>query len=225
MGAKIGVRGVTNNWFASYLLGRQPTTQIGAKNISKKEVILSGVPQGSELGPLLFLVYINDISNSSDQLKFYLFADNTNLLYADKNLRELGIKVNTEFSKIYDWLVANKLSLNIKKSNFVIFRPRQKILNYQVNLKVFDHHTNSYISLERKKFIKYLGVLIDENLSRSYHIAHVASKISKSIGIISRIRHFVPLSTLHHIYRSLIQPYLMYGIVAWCNTAKVHHEN
>ena len=217
-----GVRGVTNNWFATYLLGRQQTTQIGAKNISKKEVILSGVPQGSVLGPLLFLVYINDISNSSDQLKFFLFPDDTNLLYADKNLRELEIKVNTELSKIYDWLVANKLSLNIKKSNFVIFRPRQKILNYQVNLKVFDHHINSYISLERKKFIKYLGVLIHENLSWSYHIAHVASQISKSIGIISRIRHFVPLSTLHHIYRSLIQPYITYGIVAWCNTAKVH---
>ena len=142
-----GVRGVINNWFASYLLGRQQTTQIGVKNISKKEVILSGVPQGSVLGPLLFLVYINDISNSSDQLKFYLFADDTNLLYADKNLRALENKVNAELSKIYDWLIANKLSLNIKKSNFVIFRPRQKILNNQVNVKVFDHHTNSYISL------------------------------------------------------------------------------
>ena len=210
-----GVRGITNNWFASYLLGRQQITQIGNENISKKEVILSGVPhQGSVLGPLLFLAYINDISNSSDQLKFYLFADDTNLLYADKNLRVLENKFNAELSKIYDWLIAYKLSLNIKKSNFVIFRPRQKILNYQVNLKVFDHHTNSYISLERKKFIEYLGVLIDENLSWSHHIAHVASKISKSIGIISRIRHFVPLSTLHNIYRSLIQPYLMYGIVA-----------
>ena len=130
-----GVRGVTNNWFASYLLGRQQTTQIGAKNISKKEVILSGVPQGSVLGPLLFLVYINDISNSSDQLKIYLFADDTNLLYADKNLRELENKVNTELSKIYDWLVANKLSLNIKKSNFVIFRPRQKFLELSSKLK------------------------------------------------------------------------------------------
>ena len=89
-------------------------------------------------------------------------------------------------------------------------------------LVVFDHHTNSYISLEHKKFIKYLGVFIDENLSWSYHIAHIASKISKSIGFISRIWHFVPLSTLHHIYRSLIQPYLMYGIVARDNAAKIH---
>ena len=142
-----GVRGVTNNWFASYLLGRQQITQIGNKIISKKEVILSGVPQGLVLGPLLFLVYINDICNSSDQLKFYLFADDSNLLYADINLRVLENKVNAELSKIYDWLIANKVSLKIKKSNFVIFRPRQKILNYQVNLKVFDHHTNIAISL------------------------------------------------------------------------------
>ena len=79
-----GVCRVTNDDFASYLLGRQQTTQIGIVNISKKEVILSGVPQGLLFGPLLFLVYINDVSNSSDQLKFYLFADDTNLLYADK---------------------------------------------------------------------------------------------------------------------------------------------
>jgi len=174
------------------------------------------------LGPLLFLVYINDISNSSDQLKFYLFADDTYLLYADKNLRVLENKVNAELSKIYNWLIANNLSLNIKKSNFVIFRPRQKILNYQVNLKVCDHHTNSYISLERKTFIKDLGMLTNENLSWSHHIAHVASTISKSLSIISRIRHFVPLSNLNHIYRSLIQPYLMYAIVASGNVAKIH---
>ena len=87
---------------------------------------------------------------------------------------------------------------------------------------MFDHHTNSYISLERKEFIKYLGVLIDETLSLGHHIAHIASKIRKSIGVISRLRHFVPLSTLNHIYRSLIQPYLLYGIVASGQAAKIH---
>ena len=117
-----GVRGVTNNWFASCLFGRrQQITQIGKKNISKKEIMLLGVPQGSVLGPLLFLVYINDISNSSDQLKFYLFADDTNLLYADKNLRVLENKVNAELSKIYAWLFANKLSLNIKYLTLIFF--------------------------------------------------------------------------------------------------------
>ena len=170
--------------------------------------MLSGFPQGSVLGPLLFLIYIlNDISNSSDELKFYLFADDTNLLYADKNLKSLESTVNAEIFRVYNWLIANKLSLNIKKSNFVIFRPRQKKLNHQVNLKVFDHHNNSYISLECKNYVKYLlGLLIDENLSWKYHIAHIASKINKTIGIIASLRHFVPVNTLHHIYISLIQP-------------------
>ena len=71
------MRGIINDWFSSYLLGRQQTTQIGAKNTSKKETILSGVPRGSVLGPLLFMIYINDITDSADQLKFYLFADDT----------------------------------------------------------------------------------------------------------------------------------------------------
>jgi hypothetical protein len=87
------------------------TTQIG-QNISAKEETLCGVPQGSILGPLLFLIYINDIYNSSEKLKFYLFADDTNLIYADKNLKSLEIVVNTELSKIHNWLIANKLSLN-----------------------------------------------------------------------------------------------------------------
>ena len=213
-----------NRWFSSYLLGRQQTTKIGANNTSKKETILSGVPQGSVLEPLLFLIYINDISNSADQLKFYLFADDTHMLYADRNLKSLETMVNDDLSNVYDWLTANKLSLNIKKSNFGIFRARQKKLHYEVNLKVFDYQTNTYISLERKNYVKCLGVLIDETLSWKYHIAHLVSKISKTIGIIARLRHFVPLATLHHIYISLIQPYLLYGIVAWGRAAKTHRN-
>ena len=217
-----GIRGIINDWFTSCLIGRKQITEIGPRNKSSKEILLSGVPQGSGLGPLLFLIYVNDICNSCNQLKFYLFADNTNLLYADKNLKPLEFTVNNELSEVYAWLIANKLSLNIKKSNFVIFQPRQKKLPYQVNLKVIDHLSNSYVSLECKNYVKYLGVLIDENLSWKHHISHIASKISMSIGIIARLRHFVPLYTLHHIYRSLIQPYLLYGIVAWGRAGKIY---
>ena len=95
------------------------------------------------------------------------------MLYAYRN--SLETIVNAGLSNVYDWLTAKKLSLNINKSNFVIFRPRQKKLNCEVNLKVFNY----YISLKRKNYVKYLGVLIDENLSWKYHIVHLASKISK----------------------------------------------
>ena len=218
-----GVRGIINDWFHSYLIGRIQSTQIRS-HFFKKEKTLSGVPQGSVLGPLLFLIYINDIYNVSDKLEFYLFADDTNLLYADKNLKSLETTMNLELSKVCEWLTANKLSLNIKKTNFVIFHPYQKRLNHEVTLKIYDNHTHKQFSLERKDYIKYLGVLIDNHLTWKYHISHVASKISRNIGIIARLRHFTPFSTLQHVYRSLIFPYLSYGLVAWGLAAQSHLE-
>ena len=132
--------------------------------------------------------------------------------------------MNLELSKVWEWLTANKLSLNIKKTNFVIFHPYQKWLNHEVTLKIYDNHTHKQFSLERKDYIKYLGVLIDNHLTWKYHISHVASKISRNIGIIARLRHFTPFSTLQHVYRSLIFPYLSYGLVAWGLAAQSHLE-
>ena len=132
-----GITGVANSWFSSYLKNRRQTVQVGPY-VCKTEVISCGVPQGSVLGPLLFLLYINDISYSSNQLHFFLFADDTNLLYADKNLGSLEVTVNKELTSVCNWLMANKLSFNTKKSNFVIFRPCQKRMNFDVTTKLFD---------------------------------------------------------------------------------------
>ena len=100
-----------------------------------------------------------------------------------------------------EWLAANKLTLNVKKSNFVIFHPRQKKLTYQPNIKLFDYSTDRSIPLECKDYVTYLGVVIDSNLSWKFHVDYVALKISKSVGIIARLRHFVPFHTLLGIYR------------------------
>ena len=145
------------------------------------------------------------------------------MLFADKSLKKLENIVNQEISHVQNWLFANKLSINIDKSN-IIFHPYQKRLNYDVNLTAFDHKTNTYNFLEQKDYARYLGVLIDKYLTWKYHISHIASKISKTIGIIARLRHFVPTNTLLNIYRSLIQPHLLYGINAWEMLQKIYRE-
>ena len=114
---------------------------------------------------------------------------------------------------MYLWLVSNKLTLNIKRTNFVIFYPYQKSVDYLSQLKIFDTETNRYDSLEMKNYFKYLGILIDKNLSWKIHTDNVATKLSKTVGLIAKLRHFVPQHTLLNIYCALILPYLSYGLI------------
>ena len=209
-----GFRGVINKWFSSYLEGRTQTTRIGSF-ISKRENISCGVPQGSVLGPILFLIYVNDIQESSDKLKFFLFADDTNAVYPDKNLKYLESTVNQELCKLFDCLTANELTLNIKKTNSIIFRPAQRKLTYHPKIMIFDNDQNKNVALECKEFVRYLGIIIDNNLSWKHHIDHVAIKMSRTVGLICKLRHFLPRHTLLSIYRSLVAPYLTYGLTAW----------
>lgn len=119
-------------------------------------------------------------------------------------------------------MTANKLTLNIKQSNFVIFHPYQKRLAYQPKLYMFDNDKDKYTCLESKVYVKYLGVLIDQNLSWKYHIDSIVTKISKNIRLIAKLRHFVPQLVLLNIYKSLIHPYLTYGLAAWGQACKTY---
>ena len=118
------------------------------------------MPQGSVLGPLLIFLYVHDIEISSNKFNFYLFADDTNILYANKRLKSLELIVNQELRKLYVWLTANKLTLNVKqKPNFVIFCPTQKKLTHQPKITC-DNEQNKNVTLEWNECVKYFGVLI-----------------------------------------------------------------
>ena len=109
-----------------------------------------------------------------------------------------------------------------KKSNFVIFHPYQKKLDRDVMIKIFDIHTKEFVLLDQKSYIKYLGTLIDSNLTWKYHISYITSKISKTIGVIARLRQFVSSSTLLTLYRSLVSPYLLYGLTVWGQAPQIY---
>ena len=153
-----GVRRIAKDWFCSYLSNRKHFVSVGNYK-SEMSSIAYGVPQGSVLGPLLFLLYINDFNSSAEGIEFHLFADDSNLFYSHKNVHSLEEKLNHELININEWLRANKLSLNVEKSNFVIFHPHQKKVPFSVNLKICNK------CLEGKKCFKYLGIFIDSNLT------------------------------------------------------------
>ena len=137
------------------------------------------MPQGSILGPLLFLLFINDIANSFEILKFIFYADDTNIFYCCEDIQELCEIVNRELLAVVQWFKSNKLSVNLKKTNFIIFGYRAKIKEIKNCEILLDN-----MKISRTETAKFLGVVIDENLSWKQHINYIEKKIAKSVGII-----------------------------------------
>ena len=130
-----GIRGIALEWFNSYLFNRQQFVSFNGHSSVMRNVTC-GVPQGSVLGPLLFLIYINDLPNISKVLKFFLFADDTNIYYESSNLLQIEKVMNKELNKLYQWLCVNRLSLNISKTRFLIFHPYNKPIRELITLKI-----------------------------------------------------------------------------------------
>ena len=161
------------------------------------------------MGPLLFLVYINDLPNISKILDFYLFADDTNIYLEDDSLQNLEKKINKELHSLYLWLSVNRLSLNIDKTNFVIFHPFNKPLKYNVTIKINKK------AICEKKFIKYLGVLIDSTLSWNHHVFQLSKKLSRAVGILYKLRPFVNAKIMKSVYYALFYSHVVYAIEVW----------
>ena len=158
-----GIRGIALTWFRSYLSNREQYVSVNGYN-SKNLNVTCGVPQGSVLGSLLFLIYINDIPNTSSKFAFYLFADDTSIYFESGNLEQLQEVVNSELKHIKKWLDANKLALNVDKTNFVIFHSPQKPLYENITIKFGKQHVT------KANHVKFLGLLLDENLSWKHHL-------------------------------------------------------
>ena len=173
-----GKRDIENQWFRSYLNKRKQKVFVNGVESDFLKVN-SGVPQGSILGPVLFLVYINDIVNATNYFSIRLFADDTSLTAAGKDLDLLLQRINAELPAIYKWLCSNRLTLNLSKTKYLVFQPRQKVnSNLHPPLKIADQY------LEQSYNIKYLGLVIDYFLSWHDQFDHISSKISKSVNII-----------------------------------------
>ena len=202
-----GVKGLANKWFRSYLTNRQQFVSINGFNSSMKTVNY-GVPQGSVLRPLLFLLYINDL-NKAIKFSTNHFADDTNLLYVGKTLKKIQKYVNLDLRFLCNWLKANKISLNASKTELIIFRDPRKKSSHDLKIKIDGK------KLIPSRYVKYLGILLDCHFSWNEQELELHSKLTRAIGMLSKIRHFVDSDTLRMIYYGIFSSILTYTSQIW----------
>ena len=172
-----GIRGTACEWLKSYLSHRKQLVNCNNTYSDLLEVIC-GVPQGSILGPKLFILYINDICNISKILDFIIFADDTNIFCTGDNLQEICKIMSSELEKLQNWFALNKLSLNVTKTNFMVFGKKFSSKKCQVNMSEFQ--------IDRVYVTKFLGVIIDSDLSWKSHTTEVKSKMYRSLAILKK---------------------------------------
>ena len=182
--------------------------------------IICGVPQGSCLAPLLFLIFINDMPQHLDVTTF-LFADDTTLLATAKTEAKLMEKVNNELKKVTTWFAANKLTIHPDKTNYIKFYST-KMENFEIKLnglkldKIGEQQTS--------KYVKFVGIRVDEKLTWKYQLHEVSKILSKNIMVLNRVKHELPTKAKLLIYNTLIKPHAEYGAIIWHESTKTNNK-
>ena len=210
-----GVRGVALNLFESYLTGRQQFSFF-KNEISRSNLVTHSVPQGSILGPVLFNIYINDITNATKTMKTTLFADDSCFYLSHNNPETLINIANNDLNSLNNWFVSNRLTLNIKKSHCIIFKRQINIPPDLPKVKINN------VNIDMVDDTKFLGIIIQSNLKWTLHIQSIKNKLNKYSSIIYLTRKSLDNSSLKLIYNSLVYSCLNYGNILWGRSPKSH---
>ena len=204
-----GIRGIGHDWFVSYLSNRQQSVIYNGFE-SEPKVMRCGVPQGSILGPMLFLLYINDFTNVSSFFMPILFADDTNLFCTGTDLKDMIRQVNEELAKIYTWVNANKSSLNIDKTNIMLFMPKYSSHSA-------DHIVINQTRIQEVKETKFLDVIRDNKLKWSAHIKYISKKLPKVLVSYSNQEKFSVMRPCYHCNTHL---YILIWVIVYMYGAR-----
>ena len=214
-----GIRGHPYHWFKSYLTNRSQYVNINNVT-SDVQFLTHSVPQGSNLGPLLFLIYINDFPSCSDFFDFLMFADDCTLTCPIKrnNLNLAHHQINFNLESVSRWTNANRIKINCQKTKFIIFSYRHQFnLDEPISIGGYE--------IEQVTSIKFLGVFLDKSLCFYNHVNHISRTVARCLGIFSKLREFFSINIMRSLYYALVYPHISYGIEVWYPAAPNYVKN